>query len=64
MIFPDPSIRIEPPASVPSQEVRKKPDKQNKKEEVNEEELEQRLREESGLSRTGRWFGKDIGYEQ
>lgn len=56
-MFPDPSIRIEPPASVPSQEERKKPDKQNKKEEVNEEEVEQRIREESGLSRTGKWFG-------
>lgn len=53
----DPSIRIEPPASVPSQEVRKKPDKKDKKEEVNEEELEQKLRDESGLSRTGRLWG-------
>uniref|UniRef100_A0A336LGT2 CSON011498 protein n=1 Tax=Culicoides sonorensis TaxID=179676 RepID=A0A336LGT2_CULSO len=55
----DPSIRIEPPASVPSQDVRKKPDKQNKKEEISEEEHEQKLREESGLSRTGILF--DLG---
>lgn len=57
----DPAIRIEPPAALPSQEVRKS--KQNggsaivKKDECNEEEHEQRLREESGLTRTGKWFG-------
>lgn len=55
----DPAIRIEPPAAIPSQELRK--NKQNgsivKKEIINEEEHEQKLREESGLSRTGNWFG-------
>lgn len=56
----DPAIRIEPPAAVPSQELRKS--KQNggsvvKKVEINEEEHEAKLREESGLSRTGNWFG-------
>ena len=51
----DPTIRIEPPAAIPSQEVRKRPELP--KEEVDEEEEEQRLREESGLSRTGRLFG-------
>lgn len=54
----DPAIRIEPPQSVPSQEVRKRPpEKQPKKEEPDEEEEEQRIREESGLSRSGRLFG-------
>ncbi len=54
----DPSIRIEPPAAIPSQEVRKRaPEKQPKKEEPDEEEEEARLREESGLSRSGRLFG-------
>ncbi|KAL7044697.1 hypothetical protein ACKWTF_002028 [Chironomus riparius] len=54
----DPSIRIEPPAAIPSQEVRKRPpEKQPKKEEPDEEEEEQRIREESGLSRSGRLFG-------
>ncbi|XP_055597378.1 electrogenic sodium bicarbonate cotransporter 1 isoform X4 [Uranotaenia lowii] len=53
----DPSIRIEPPAAIPSQEVRKRPPEKNPKEEVDEEEEEQRQREESGLSRTGRLFG-------
>ncbi|XP_055839108.1 sodium bicarbonate cotransporter 3 isoform X5 [Episyrphus balteatus] len=52
----DPTIRIEPPAAIPSQEVRKRPPEAHK-EEVDEEEEEQRLREESGLSRTGRLFG-------
>ncbi|KAH8271057.1 hypothetical protein KR018_004917, partial [Drosophila ironensis] len=52
----DPTIRIEPPAAIPSQEVRKRPP-ELPKEEVDEEEEEQRLREESGLSRTGRLFG-------
>uniref|UniRef100_A0A0K8SVL4 Anion exchange protein n=2 Tax=Lygus hesperus TaxID=30085 RepID=A0A0K8SVL4_LYGHE len=58
----DPTIRIEPPAAIPSQETRKKPsDKPT--EEVDEEKEEQRLRFESGLTRSGRWFGgliKDI----
>lgn len=54
----DPSIRIEPPTVIPSQEDRKRPpEKQTKKEEPDDEDEEQRLREESGLSRTGRLFG-------
>lgn len=54
----DPTIRIEPPAAIPSQEIRKRPpEKSEKKEEVNEEEEEQRVREESGLLRTGKLFG-------
>ncbi|XP_037814214.1 sodium bicarbonate cotransporter 3 isoform X6 [Lucilia sericata] len=52
----DPTIRIEPPAAIPSQEIRKRPP-EVPKEEVDEEEEEQRLREESGLSRSGRLFG-------
>ncbi|XP_071539828.1 sodium-driven chloride bicarbonate exchanger isoform X18 [Panulirus ornatus] len=52
----DPAIRIEPPAAIPSQQPRK-----NKKnapvEVVDEEEEERKLRDESGLSRTGRLFG-------
>ncbi|EDV99209.1 GH13153 [Drosophila grimshawi] len=52
----DPTIRIEPPAAIPSQEVRKRPP-ELLKEEIDEEEEEQRLREESGLSRSGRLFG-------
>ncbi|XP_030384749.1 electroneutral sodium bicarbonate exchanger 1 isoform X4 [Scaptodrosophila lebanonensis] len=52
----DPTIRIEPPAAIPSQEVRKRPP-EFPKEEIDEEEEEQRLREESGLSRSGRLFG-------
>lgn len=54
----DPSIRIEPPPVIPSQEVRKRvPEKQPKKEEPDEEFEEQKLREESGLARSGRLFG-------
>uniref|UniRef100_A0A2M4ADD8 Anion exchange protein n=1 Tax=Anopheles triannulatus TaxID=58253 RepID=A0A2M4ADD8_9DIPT len=53
----DPSIRIEPPAAIPSQEVRKRPPEKNPKEEIDEELEEQRQREESGLSRSGRLFG-------
>ncbi|XP_038113082.1 electroneutral sodium bicarbonate exchanger 1 isoform X7 [Culex quinquefasciatus] len=53
----DPSIRIEPPAAIPSQEVRKRPPEKNPKEEIDEEEEEQRQREQSGLSRSGRLFG-------
>ncbi|KAL7742178.1 hypothetical protein ACLKA6_005447 [Drosophila palustris] len=52
----DPTIRIEPPAAIPSQEIRKRPP-ELPKEEIDEEEAEARLREESGLSRTGRLFG-------
>lgn len=51
----DPAIRIEPPAAIPSQDPRKRP--QEKNEEVDEEEEEAKLREESGLSRTGVLFG-------
>ncbi|XP_070523953.1 electroneutral sodium bicarbonate exchanger 1 isoform X1 [Cardiocondyla obscurior] len=53
----DPAIRIEPPAAIPSQEVRKRPKEEKPKEEFDEEADEQKLREESGLSRTGRLFG-------
>jgi len=51
----DPSIRIEPPQKVPSQEGRKHPNE--KSEEIDEEKEEDKLREESGLTRTGRLFG-------
>ncbi|XP_063914717.1 sodium bicarbonate cotransporter 3 isoform X2 [Zophobas morio] len=52
----DPAIRIEPPAAIPSQDVRKRPpEKQH--EEPDEEEEEQRAREESGLARSGVLFG-------
>ncbi|XP_015118680.1 sodium-driven chloride bicarbonate exchanger isoform X3 [Diachasma alloeum] len=53
----DPTIRIEPPAAIPSQDTRKRPKEEKPKEEVDEEADEQKLREESGLSRTGRLFG-------
>ncbi|KAL0894510.1 hypothetical protein ABMA27_013092 [Loxostege sticticalis] len=53
----DPAIRIEPPAAIPSQDPRKRPNDNNPKEEPDEEEEEQRQREESGLARTGRLFG-------
>ncbi|XP_068621568.1 electroneutral sodium bicarbonate exchanger 1 isoform X1 [Battus philenor] len=53
----DPAIRIEPPAAIPSQEIRKRPNDNNQKEEPDEEEEEQRQREESGLARSGRLFG-------
>ncbi|KAK9509940.1 hypothetical protein O3M35_004824 [Rhynocoris fuscipes] len=52
----DPAIRIEPPAAIPSQDLRKRPP-ERPKEEIDPEKEEQRLREESGLSRTGRLFG-------
>ncbi|XP_073827637.1 na[+]-driven anion exchanger 1 isoform X5 [Musca autumnalis] len=52
----DPAIRIEPPAAVPSQEVRKRPP-EAPKEEIDEEELEAQIRKETGLSRSGRLFG-------
>nr|AJO70013.1 sodium bicarbonate cotransporter isoform NBC4 [Cherax destructor] len=52
----DPAIRIEPPAAIPSQEPRK-----NKKPEavevIDEEEEELKMREEAGLTRSGRLFG-------
>ncbi|XP_046386764.1 sodium bicarbonate cotransporter 3 isoform X7 [Ischnura elegans] len=54
----DPTIRIEPPAAIPSQDLRKRPpEKPNKDDLGHEEEDEQKQREESGLSRTGRLFG-------
>ncbi|KAL2712575.1 electroneutral sodium bicarbonate exchanger 1 isoform X1 [Vespula squamosa] len=53
----DPTIRIEPPAAIPSQDVRKRPKEEKPKEEADEEADEQKQREESGLSRTGRLFG-------
>lgn len=52
----DPAIRIEPPAAIPSQDTRKRPP-EKPVEEVDEEAIEQKLREESGLSRTGKLFG-------
>lgn len=52
----DPSIRIEPPAAVPPQDSRKRPP-EKLVEYIDEEEEEQKLREESGLSRTGILFG-------
>lgn len=53
----DPAIRIEPPAAIPSQDVRKRPKEEKPKEDIDDEADEQKLREESGLSRTGRLFG-------
>ncbi|XP_077259110.1 na[+]-driven anion exchanger 1 isoform X7 [Temnothorax americanus] len=53
----DPAIRIEPPAAIPSQEIRKRPKEEKPREEFDEEADEQKLREESGLSRSGRLFG-------
>lgn len=52
----DPSIRIEPPAAIPSQDQRKRPP-EKQIDEDDEEEQEQKLREESGLARSGRLFG-------
>lgn len=53
----DPSIRIEPPQSLPSQDGRKFPKSKKPIEVVDEEEEERRQREEAGLVRTGRLFG-------
>ncbi|XP_053204629.1 sodium-driven chloride bicarbonate exchanger-like isoform X3 [Panonychus citri] len=53
----DPSIRIEPPQQIPSQESRKKHDPSEPVKLVDEEEEEQKEREASGLKRSGRWFG-------
>lgn len=54
----DPNIRIEPPAAIPSQDLRKRPPENSKKaEKIDEEEEEEKLRQESGLSRTGHFFG-------
>ena len=52
----DPSIRIEPPTQVASQEGRKH-GKAPKGPPINEEEEEEKQREESGLTRSGRLFG-------
>lgn len=52
----DPSIRIEPPQHVPSQEGRKKQEP-SKEPAFSPEEEEEKEREESGLNRTGRLFG-------
>ncbi|XP_017779385.1 PREDICTED: sodium bicarbonate cotransporter 3 isoform X3 [Nicrophorus vespilloides] len=52
----DPAIRIEPPAAIPSQDVRKRPP-EKPTEEVDEQEEEAKQREESGLARSGRLFG-------
>ena len=55
----DPSIRIEPPQQLPSQDFRKKPEPKANGDAklVDEEEEEERIRLESGLQRTGVWFG-------
>ncbi|XP_018334831.1 sodium-driven chloride bicarbonate exchanger isoform X1 [Agrilus planipennis] len=53
----DPAIRIEPPAAIPSQDVRKKPPPEKPPAEIDEEDEEERYREENGLSRTGKLFG-------
>ncbi|XP_019876901.2 sodium bicarbonate cotransporter 3 isoform X3 [Aethina tumida] len=52
----DPAIRIEPPAAIPSQDIRKRPP-EKPLEEFDEEEEEQKAREESGLARSGVLFG-------
>ena len=51
----DPTIRIEPPAAVPSQDPRKRPNKDE--DEQDDEEEEEKYRIQSGLVRTGRLFG-------
>ncbi|RWS12874.1 sodium bicarbonate cotransporter 3-like protein [Dinothrombium tinctorium] len=53
----DPSIRIEPPQQIPSQDARKKGELQEQKTEELEEEDEEKEREQNGLKRTGRLFG-------
>lgn len=50
-------IRIEPPAAIPSQDPRKRPPEKPLDKEINQEEEEHRLRQESGLLRTGTLFG-------
>lgn len=50
----DPSIRIEPPQQIPSQEGRKKGEVAETKNEEQIEDEEEKEREESGLTRTGR----------
>lgn len=53
----DPTIRIEPPAAIPSQDIRKHPQEKPITKEINEEIEEERIRQESGLLRTGIIFG-------
>ncbi len=50
----DPSIRIEPPNQIPSQEARKKHDQQEPKIEISEDE-EEKERENNGLKRSGKY---------
>merc|ERR1719445_1476409 len=52
----DPSIRIEPPTQVPSQEGRKNLSEKPKEIDEEEEEEEEKQREEAGLVRSGRLF--------
>lgn len=52
----DPSIRIEPPSSLPSQEARKKTEALDVKS-IDSDEEEERERAASGLKRSGKWFG-------
>lgn len=52
----DPTIRIEPPATVPSQDHRRRLFEKSL-EEIDIEEEERKRREESGLARTGVLFG-------
>lgn len=51
----DPSIRIEPPQQIPSQDARKKHDPQEPKKVDDTEDEEEKMREQSGLKRTGRY---------
>ncbi len=55
----DPSIRIEPPETVADQNARKNPGKggSNNPDRMTEEELQQKMRQDSGLVRSGRLFG-------
>ena len=53
----DPSIRIEPPQQIPSQEGRKRDHTQEQKEEIDSDEEEEKEREKSGLVRSGKLFG-------
>ncbi|XP_074039608.1 electroneutral sodium bicarbonate exchanger 1-like isoform X2 [Leptinotarsa decemlineata] len=52
----DPAIRIEPPANIPSQEFRKRPPEEHNGI-IDEIEEKEKLREETGLARTGILFG-------
>lgn len=54
----DPNIRIEPPAAIPSQDLRKRPpENQKRKEKCDDDDEDEKLRQECGLSRTGHLFG-------